>query len=133
MSALPRLLIVDDDPAIRDILCAVLRRDGWDPDSVADGEAAMQRLRTDRYDLVVLDLVMPRYSGEDVIRFIKEHSIDTRVIVVSAVSGERSHDLDPQIVTLTLQKPIELNDLRMVIRAVRETGSQAAAARGRAG
>jgi DNA-binding response OmpR family regulator len=116
----PRLLIVDDDPAIRDILCAVLRRDGWDADSVADGEAAMQRLSTSSYDLIVLDLLMPRSGGEEVIRFVKENHIDTRIIVVSAVSNERSHELDPQLVTLTLQKPIELNDLRMVVRAIRE-------------
>jgi DNA-binding response OmpR family regulator len=120
-AGLPRLLIVDDDPAIRDILCAVLRRDGWDADSVADGEAAMQRLGKASYDLIVLDLLMPRSGGEEVIRFIRENNIDTRIIVVSAVSAERSHELDPQLVTLTLQKPIELNDLRMVVRAIRET------------
>jgi DNA-binding response OmpR family regulator len=120
-AALPRLLIVDDDPAIRDILCAVLKRDGWQADSVADGEAAIGRLRTSAYDLIVLDLLMPRSSGEDVIRFMKENAIATRVIVVSAVSNERGHELDPQVVTLTLQKPIELGDLRAVVRAIRET------------
>lgn len=118
---LPRLLIVDDDPAIRDILSAVLRRDGWFTECAADGQYAIERLGEAAFDLVVLDLVMPRSGGEEVIRFIKERGIDTRVIVVSAKSAERSHALDPMVVTLTLQKPIELNDLRTVVRAIRET------------
>lgn len=119
-STLPRLLIVDDDPAIRDILAAVLRRDGWNTECVADGDSAIQRLETDAFDLIVLDLVMPRGGGEDVIRFIREQGIATRVIVVSALTEERRQELDPSIVSVMLQKPIELNDLRTVVRAVRE-------------
>lgn len=122
-SGLPRLLIVDDDPAIRDILSAVLRRDGWSAECAADGQFAIQRLGEAAFDLVVLDLVMPRSGGEEVIRFIKENGIDTRVIVVSAMSAERGHELDPRVVTVTLQKPIELNDLRTVVRAIREMQS----------
>jgi DNA-binding response OmpR family regulator len=119
-STLPRLLIVDDDPAIRDILAAVLRRDGWNTECVADGDSAIQRLETEAFDLIVLDLVMPRGGGEDVIRFIRDRGITTRVIVVSALTEERRQDLDPSIVSVMLQKPIELNDLRTVVRAVRE-------------
>jgi DNA-binding response OmpR family regulator len=119
-TTLPRLLIVDDDPAIRDILAAVLRRDGWNTECVADGDSAIQRLDTESFDLVVLDLVMPRGGGEDVIRFIRERGIATRVIVVSALTEDRRQDLDPTIVSVMLQKPIELNDLRTVVRAVRE-------------
>lgn len=118
-----RALIVDDDPAVRDILSIILRRDGWAADTAADGEQAIARLAESEYSVIVLDLMMPRIDGAGVIAHIRERGIRTPVIVVSAVA--RMQVLDPQVVTLSLQKPFELGDLRAVVRAITETAASA--------
>jgi DNA-binding response OmpR family regulator len=113
---LKRSLIVDDDPSVRDILCAILRRDGWEADCASDGDEAIELLKQKTHDVVVLDLLMPGIDGEGVLQFMKERGLTTPVIVVSAVAHDRN--LDPQIVRVVLQKPIEIRDLRAVLRAI---------------
>jgi DNA-binding NtrC family response regulator len=115
-----RVLIVDDDPAIRQIVRVLLERDGVRADIAEDGERATKML-TDggKYAVVLLDLLMPRLDGHGVIAYMREHHIETPVIVISAV-GETASDLDPQLVRVVLQKPFEARDLRKVVRAVLE-------------
>jgi two-component system alkaline phosphatase synthesis response regulator PhoP len=111
-----QVLIVDDDPAVRQIIAALLRRDGIESDFAADGESAMQRLGERTYRAVVLDLLMPRVDGRAVIEFMRQHGIETPVIVVSAVPDEQ--ELDPQLVRVAMQKPFEPRELRTVVNAV---------------
>lgn len=114
-----RVLIVDDDPAVRQILRVLLERDGVRADIAEDGEKATAMLRQQPYSVVLLDLMMPRLDGRGVIAFMNEHRIDTPVIVVSAI-GDAADDLDPRLVRVVLQKPFEVRDLRMVVAAVME-------------
>ena len=114
-----RVLIVDDDPAIRQILRVLLERDGVQADIAEDGERATAMLRERTYSVVLLDLLMPRLDGRGVIAFMTEQHIDTPVIVVSAV-GDTAADLDPHLVRVVMQKPFEARDLRKVVAAVME-------------
>lgn len=114
-----RVLIVDDDPAIRQIVRVLLERDGVSADIAEDGERATAMLRAGDYGVVLLDLLMPRLDGRGVIVYMREHHIDTPVIVISAV-GDVANDLDPQLVLVVLQKPFEARDLRKVVAAVLE-------------
>lgn len=114
-----RVLIVDDDPAIRQILRVLLQRDGVDADIAEDGERATVMLLERPYAIVLLDLMMPRLDGRGVIAFMNEHDIDTPVIVISAV-GDTASDLDPHLVRVVMQKPFEARDLRKVVAAVME-------------
>ena len=118
MEARPhRVLIVDDDPAIREIMAAVLAREGLEVDVASDGEQAVAMLGRARYGAVLLDLLMPRLDGAGVIRHIREHNLDAPVIVISAIT-DPTDDLDPTIVRVAMQKPIALRDLRTVVHAV---------------
>ena len=114
-----RVLIVDDDPAIRQILLVLLQRDGVQADIAEDGERATAMLRERTYSVVLLDLLMPRLDGHGVIAFMNDHDIATPVIVISAV-GDTAADLDPHLVRVVLQKPFEARDLRKVVAAVME-------------
>ena len=114
-----RVLIVDDDPAIRQIVRVLLERDGVAADIAEDGERATMMLRDGDYAAVLLDLLMPRLDGRGVIAFMRAHGIETPVIVISAV-GDLAEDLDPQLVRVVLQKPFEARDLRRVVAAVLE-------------
>ena len=119
MSEQRRVLIVDDDPAIRQIVRVLLERDGVRADIAEDGERATKMLTDGKYAVVLLDLLMPRLDGHGVIAYMREHHIETPVIVISAV-GDTASDLDPQLVRVVLQKPFEARDLRKVVRAVVE-------------
>ena len=78
-----RVLIVDDDPAIREIVAAILAREKILTDVAGDGEVAIAHLARTTYDAVLLDLLMPRVNGTDVIRHMRDRSIATPVIVIS--------------------------------------------------
>lgn len=115
-----RVLVVDDDPAIREIMAVLLRRDGVEVDIAEDGERANQMLAENEYAAVLLDLIMPRLDGSGVIEFMKARGITTPIVVVSAVSDDRPFELDPQLVRVAMQKPIEPRELRTVVKAILE-------------
>lgn len=114
----PHTLIVDDDPAIRDILRIILKQDGWTVVAVADGEEAVKQLAAQKFDVIVLDLLMPRMNGAQVLDYMAAHGDATPVVVVSGASSEHRQSLDSRIVRVTLQKPFEVGELRAVLRAI---------------
>ena len=115
-----RVLVVDDDPAIREIIAVLLRRDGVDVDIAEDGERANAMLEKNEYAAVVLDLIMPRLDGHGVIEFMKSRGMTTPIVVVSAVTDGRIDDLDPQLVRVRLKKPVEPRELKAVVTAILE-------------
>lgn len=118
MTLKKRVLIVEDDPAVRQIVRVLLERDGIEVDVAEDGERAIALLGEKAYATVLLDLLLPRLDGRGVIDFIRERKLETPVVVVTAVSD--SPDLDPRIVRVVMQKPFEARELRKVISAVLE-------------
>ena len=66
-----KVLVVDDDSHIRDVVCFALRRAGFDVTEAADGQAGLLAFRSDRPDLVILDILMPVMDGLDVCRAIR--------------------------------------------------------------
>ncbi|MDQ3280876.1 MAG: response regulator [Acidobacteriota bacterium] len=113
-----RVLIVEDDPAVRQIVRVLLERDGIEVDVAEDGERATQLLASRDYAAVLLDLLLPRLDGHGVVAFMKERGIAAPVVVVTAVAD--SHDLDPDVVRVVMQKPFEARELRKVVSAVLE-------------
>jgi two-component system response regulator MtrA len=81
----PRVLVVDDDSALAEMLGIVLRTDGFDPAFVADGARALQAFRDTKPDVVLLDLMLPGLSGIDVCRAIRAES-GTPIIMLTAKS-----------------------------------------------
>jgi two-component system response regulator RegX3 len=82
-----RILVVDDEPGIVDLVTYGLRREGYDVDAVGDGEAALARAREDGYDLVVLDVMLPNISGLDVCRTLRAES-DVPILMLTARDAE---------------------------------------------
>jgi len=87
-----RVLVVDDDPAVARLIADQL--DPWDVETVlvGSGEAAIERLRTERFDAVTLDILMGGMSGFEVLRAVREDPDlrDTAVVVVSVFSGREA-------------------------------------------
>src|SRR5205823_4176330 len=66
-----RVLVVDDEPAVRTSLISALRFEGFAADAVGDGSAALERIADDEPDLVILDVLMPRLDGLQAVRRIR--------------------------------------------------------------
>ncbi|HUR82650.1 MAG TPA: response regulator, partial [Thermoanaerobaculia bacterium] len=82
-----RILIVDDEEVLRDVLDAVLRREGFDIVAAASGEEALNVLDSDEIDLVILDVMLPGISGIDTLRAIRISNPYLPVIVITAFSS----------------------------------------------
>jgi two-component system alkaline phosphatase synthesis response regulator PhoP len=112
------MLVVEDDDAIAEVVAYQLRKEGYDVNVASDGVAALQTLRSAPVDLVILDLMLPRLSGIEVLRSFRRDS-ETPVIVLSA----RDRDAD-QVEALDLgaddymTKPFSVRQLLARVAAV---------------
>jgi DNA-binding response OmpR family regulator len=114
-----RLLLVEDDRMIGDTLRAALRLDGHAVDWVRDAAAAQATLASERFDVVLLDLGLPKGDGLDVLRELRARHDSTPVIVLTArdALGDRVAGLDAGADDY-LVKPFEMDELNARIRAV---------------
>jgi excisionase family DNA binding protein len=85
-----KVLVVDDEASIRDLLTKTLALAEYDVDAAPDGESALERIRRESYDLLVADLKMPGLDGLSVIREAKRLQADLPVIIVTGFSTEAS-------------------------------------------
>ena len=84
-----RVLIADDERLLADTIAAGLRKLAMAVDVCYDGDAALERVAVNRYDVAVLDRDMPRATGDEVCRWIVGSDIGTRVLILTAASGIR--------------------------------------------
>jgi DNA-binding response OmpR family regulator len=112
-----RILIVDDDDAIRMLLFTVLRKRGFRVDSARNGEEAVEKSRLCRYSIVLLDLMMPRMSGYEYLEQIEQWPPDQRPLVLVLTAGTEPRNLNPQIVAGTIRKPFDIELLLDTIEA----------------
>jgi excisionase family DNA binding protein len=86
----PRILIVDDEQTVRDLVAKTLTMADYDVDTAADGPSALDRLRTAEYDLLITDLKMPGMDGLSVIREARQRSAEMPIIIITGYSTEAS-------------------------------------------
>ena len=126
-----RLLVVDDEPNIRELLSASLRYAGFEVATAADGQQALELAESFRPDLLVLDVMMPGLDGFGVVRRLRQSGRRTPVVFLTARDAA-----EDKVSGLTLggddyvTKPFSLDEVIARIRAVlrRTTGAQQAAA-----
>jgi DNA-binding response OmpR family regulator len=124
--ATPRVLVVEDYPAIRDLIADCLEAEGYEVSAAGDGREALDILACWRPDAIVLDLMMPVMTGWAVLeqQRRREDLAEIPVIVTSAV-----HDLDRNLggmdVAAVVPKPFECEDLLGAVRGVLERGRRA--------
>jgi len=114
---MPHALIVDDDAAVRTLIGALLARQGFIYDFAPDGNEAIAKLRRNRFDVVILDLMMPVASGFDVVQFMRREQEDMlqRTIVVSAASTRTLEEFDESVVAGVLRKPFDIHLLASMV------------------
>jgi excisionase family DNA binding protein len=89
-AARPRILVVDDEASIRDLLQKTLALAEYDVEVAADGRSALERMRLYPYDLLIADLKMPGMDGLTVIREARRYKADLPVIIITGFSTESS-------------------------------------------
>lgn len=86
-----RIVVADDDRMFRKVAETTLRRQGYDVATASDGEEALQLIRSERPDMIVLDLIMPKLQGFDVLTILKQDALTSAipVIVLSSLTQEQ--------------------------------------------
>jgi DNA-binding NtrC family response regulator len=113
------ILVVDDEDALRTVLSSELTNEGYEVRSASDGDEAIGELQKGAFDLVLLDIKMPRLNGFEVLKFIKEHHQTSKVVMLTGFA-----DLKNAIESKKLgaddfvSKPYDLVDLLTTIERV---------------
>ncbi len=103
-----RILVVDDDDAIRALLFIVLRKRGFVVDTARNGAEALERCGTCQYSVALLDLMMPRKSGYEVLDELAKVPAAERPVVIVLTAGPEPRNLDPQLVAGSIRKPFDM-------------------------
>ena len=112
-----KALIAEDDEALRRMMVTLLRPLNIQIDEARDGLEAVQHLRAHPYDVVIVDLMMPRVDGYSVIRYLEEEQPEARAIVTSAVQGEQLAGVArSNVVRGVLSKPFDIDEFSSSVR-----------------
>jgi serine/threonine protein kinase len=112
-----RALVADDDPATRYILASVLARHRIAFDEAENGAAAVRLLKSNRYELVFIDLLMPRMDGWGVVDYLrsKRGEPGPRVFIVTGVHDQKLSAADHDVVSGLLYKPIDVGQIERLV------------------
>ncbi|MCB9881684.1 MAG: response regulator transcription factor [Planctomycetes bacterium] len=121
-----RILLVEDDPVLRIGLCDNLEAEGYEVQTCQDGARAARFLAESSFDLVVLDLMLPKKSGLDVLRELRARDTMTPVLLLTAKADEADKVLGLELgADDYVTKPFGLRELLARVRACLRRGSRA--------
>lgn len=124
------MLVVDDDEGIARLLSIIFRRANIAVDIACDGQAGLDRLSNESYDVILLDLMLPGTNGFDVIRTLKatRSEVLARTIVLTAASDRMLRDFeDARLVRRVIRKPFDIDDLVAAVHSCSGEGGRHAA------
>lgn len=112
-----RIIVVDDEPGMREFLEIMLQKDGYAIDTAADGAEAIDKIEENLFDLAIVDIQMPVLNGIEVLKKINEKSPDTTVIMITAYA---SHETAIEAMKLGaydyITKPFKIDEIKLVIK-----------------
>jgi len=111
-----KILVVDDEPGMREFLEIMLSKEGYDVSTASNGEQAINRMNESEYDLAVVDIQMPGKNGIEVLKSVKDKGSDTIVIMITAFA---SHETAIDAMKLGaydyITKPFKIDEIKLVI------------------
>lgn len=111
-----RILILDDERIVCDRLKPALEKLGYTVDAMTDSAAAVERLSRERIDVLVTDLKMPGVGGLDVLRFVREQRMATKVVVISGFATTETARRAMELGAVAfLPKPFKMSQLRDLV------------------
>jgi len=113
-----RILIVDDEKVIRDLLSTILSKLDYEVAVARNGDEALKQIKQDTFSLVLTDMQMPGIDGLTLAKRIKDHSPETPVIMIT---GQRQEDIKKKIkegpISYVIFKPFRLMDIQRAVRS----------------
>lgn len=112
-----KILVVDDEQSLRDVLSIMLKRAGYAVTSAVDGEEAIELLNKEIFDLVITDLRMPKVDGMEVLKAVKSASPETVVLIITAfATADSAVEAMKQGAYDYLTKPFQVDEVQLIIR-----------------
>jgi two-component system response regulator PilR (NtrC family) len=112
-----QILLVDDEESMREFLSIMLHREGYRVDAVGDGAQAVERLKSQGYDLVISDIKMPRLNGFELLAHIRERFPETVVLMITAFSTtEEAVEAMKQGAYDYITKPFRNEEIRLIVK-----------------
>lgn len=111
-----RILVVDDEPLMRDFLVETLQRKKYVVDAVGNGSQALEKVKSEHYDLVVSDIRMPEVSGMEVLEDVKKNNPETEVVMITAFGTiENAVDAMKMGAYDYITKPFSADEIEIVV------------------
>ncbi|HYA15304.1 MAG TPA: response regulator [Syntrophales bacterium] len=110
-----RLLVVDDDPNVVNILSFSMKESGYEVDEANDGTEAIDLLQRNSYDIAIIDAIMPKMKGAEVCKFIKTHYPNIYVIGISGYPDSLKK-LKNEGANICFTKPFNIDQIRRAIK-----------------
>jgi two-component system, NtrC family, response regulator PilR len=112
-----KILVVDDEQSLREVLSIMLKRAGYAVTCASDGEEAVEQLTKEIFDLVITDLRMPKVDGMEVLKAVKSASPETVVLVITAfATADSAVEAMKQGAYDYLTKPFQVDEVQLIIR-----------------
>jgi two-component system response regulator PilR (NtrC family) len=112
-----RILVVDDEKSMREILEIFLKNEGYHVSVAMNGESAVEALKSDIFDLIISDMKMPKMGGLELLKNVKESSPDTIFVVMTAFGTTKSAVEAMKLGAYDyIQKPFQMDDIRLVVK-----------------
>jgi len=107
-----RIMVVDDDEDVTDVLAWTLVEEGYDVTTAHDGEGVVDKLRSEEYVLLIVDLCMPRKGGLDVIREVRAGNLPVKICVITGyLDSESLSAIKTLKADMAFSKPFSPSDL----------------------
>lgn len=116
MGTIKKILVVDDTPVIRRLLCEVLISEGFETEEAVDGMEAIEKIKNQKYDLVFCDIHMPRKNGFDTFMAAREIDPNLSFIMTDSFPDKLAEKTNKMGALCCLAKPFELEELRKTIQ-----------------
>jgi two-component system, NtrC family, response regulator PilR len=116
-----RIIVVDDEPGMREFLEIMLEKEGYTVETTADGRKAVEKIESKPFDLAIVDIQMPVMNGIEVLKRINEKKTDTTAIMITAFA---SHETAIEAMKLGaydyITKPFKIDEIKLVIKKALE-------------
>ncbi len=116
-----RILVAEDDENLRAGIEEMLREEGYEVESVSNGEEALERIRQGNYDVLLTDLVMPKMNGMELLTEVKKLKPEVKVIIITAFATiESAVEAIKKGASDYIEKPFKINEVQNTIKRVLE-------------